>query len=112
MAKAWNLGAEERTRRLERAARAGLARWSRRRGSRAALRDPRTRRPHLRRGQHQKHADFLATALSRLDPAMIHGLHVVQSNLALSAHLDISSAALPKLDFCYSGDQGVRMARL
>jgi malonate decarboxylase alpha subunit len=38
---------------------------------------------------------------------------VVQSNLALSSHLDVFERGIArKLDFCYSGDQGVRMARL
>lgn len=64
-------------------------------------------------GNNQKHADFLAASLAKLDPAVIHDLHVVQSNLALPAHLDLFERGIAKrLDFCYSGDQGVRMARL
>jgi malonate decarboxylase alpha subunit len=114
MAKAWNLGAEERARRLERAARAGLGKVV----DAARLEELlyavlATGDRICVEGNNQKHADFLSTALARLDPARIHDLHVVQSNLALSSHLDIFERGIArKLDFCYSGDQGVRMARL
>ncbi len=112
--KAWNRGAEERTRRLERAARAGLGKVvdaTRIDALLLAVLAPGDR--ICVEGNNQKHADFLSAALARLDPAVIHGLHVVQSNLALSSHLDLFERGIArKLDFCYSGDQGVRMARL
>lgn len=64
-------------------------------------------------GNNQKHADFLARALAAADPARLHGLHIVQSNLALPPHLDVFERGIAaKLDFCYSGPQGVRMAEL
>jgi malonate decarboxylase alpha subunit len=64
-------------------------------------------------GNNQKHADFLARALAAADPARVHDLHVVQSNLALPPHLDIFELGIAsRLDFCYSGPQGVRMAQL
>lgn len=64
-------------------------------------------------GNNQKHADFLSACLAKVDPARIHDLHIVQSNLALAAHLDVFERGIArKLDFCYSGEQGVRMARL
>lgn len=64
-------------------------------------------------GDNQKHADFLSQCLARVDPARVHGLHIVQSNVALPAHLDIFESGIARrLDFCYSGDQGVRVARL
>src|SRR6218665_2244442 len=64
-------------------------------------------------GNNQKHADFLSAGLARVDPARVHGLHIVQSNIALASHLDIfDSGIATKLDFCYSGEQGVRMGRL
>jgi malonate decarboxylase alpha subunit len=114
MTKSWNLGAEERARRLERAARAGLGKVvdaARIDELLYAVLAPGDR--ICVEGNNQKHADFLSGALSRLDPAVIHGLHVVQSNLALSSHLDLFERGIArKLDFCYSGDQGVRMARL
>jgi malonate decarboxylase alpha subunit len=64
-------------------------------------------------GNNQKHADFLARALAAADPAKVNGLHIVQSNLALPPHLDVFEHGIArKLDFCYSGPQGVRMAQL
>ncbi|MDO9215876.1 MAG: malonate decarboxylase subunit alpha, partial [Lacisediminimonas sp.] len=64
-------------------------------------------------GNNQKHADFLSQCLARVNPELVHGLHIVQSNVALPAHLDIFDSGIAKrLDFCYSGDQGVRVARL
>lgn len=64
-------------------------------------------------GDNQKHADFLAKELSKLDPSIVHGLHIIQSNIALPSHLDVFERGIAsRLDFCYSGDQGVRLARL
>ncbi len=64
-------------------------------------------------GNNQKHADFLSACLARVDPARVHGLHIVQSNLALASHLDIFESGIArKLDFCYAGEQGVRLGRL
>lgn len=64
-------------------------------------------------GNNQKHADFLAGELARCSPERINGLHIVQSNIALPAHLDVFENGLAeKLDFCYSGPQGVRISRL
>lgn len=64
-------------------------------------------------GNNQKHADFLATALSKMDANLVHDLHIIQSNLALASHLDVFERGVAsRLDFCYSGDQGVRLARL
>jgi malonate decarboxylase alpha subunit len=64
-------------------------------------------------GNNQKHADFLAGALAKCNPERIHGLHIVQSNIALPAHLDVFERGIAdRLDFCYSGPQGLRLARL
>lgn len=64
-------------------------------------------------GNNQKHADFLAQCLAKVDPARVRDLHVVQSNLALPPHLDVFERGIARrLDFCYAGPQGVRMARL
>src|ERR1700688_4756126 len=38
-------------------------------------------------GDNQKQADFLASALAKVDPARVHDLHMVQSVLALPDHL-------------------------
>ncbi|MDB5852690.1 MAG: mdcA1 [Herminiimonas sp.] len=64
-------------------------------------------------GNNQKHADFLAQELARLDPALVHDLHIIQSNIALPTQLDVFERGIARtLDFCYSGEQGVRLARL
>jgi malonate decarboxylase alpha subunit len=110
----WDQGAREYQRRMDRAAAAGLEKVV-----------PAARVAELLscvlasgdricvEGNNQKHADFLSEALARLDPEVIHGLHVVQSNIALASHLDLFERGIARrLDFCYSGEQGVRMARL
>lgn len=64
-------------------------------------------------GNNQKHADFLSACLARVDPARVHDLHIVQSNIALPQHLDIFERGIARhIDFSYSGPQGVRMASL
>jgi malonate decarboxylase alpha subunit len=64
-------------------------------------------------GNNQKQADFLAAALSKVDPDVVHGLHIVQSVLALPEHLDIFEAGIAsRLDFSFAGPQATRLARL
>ncbi|HEY9025551.1 MAG TPA: malonate decarboxylase subunit alpha [Burkholderiaceae bacterium] len=64
-------------------------------------------------GNNQKQADFLARALTELDPAVVHDLHMVQSVLALPEHLDVfENGIASRLDFSFSGPQGARLARL
>lgn len=72
--------------------------------------------PHDRvclEGNNQKQADFLAQALVQLDPQRVHGLHMVQSVLALPQHLDVFDLGIAsRLDFSFSGPQGARLAAL
>jgi malonate decarboxylase alpha subunit len=64
-------------------------------------------------GNNQKQADFLARALTALDPAAVHSLHMVQSVLALPEHLDVfENGIASQLDFSFSGPQGARLAKL
>ncbi|MEO7010180.1 MAG: malonate decarboxylase subunit alpha, partial [Caldimonas sp.] len=64
-------------------------------------------------GNNQKQADFLAGALTRVDPQRVHDLHIVQSVLALPEHLDIFELGIAsRLDFSFSGPQGTRLAQL
>jgi malonate decarboxylase alpha subunit len=64
-------------------------------------------------GNNQKQADFLARALTALDPAAVHDLHMLQSVLALPEHLDVfENGIASRLDFSFSGPQGVRLAQL
>jgi malonate decarboxylase alpha subunit len=64
-------------------------------------------------GNNQKQADFLARALTQLDPARVHHLHMLQSVLALPEHLDIFAQGIAsQLDFSFAGPQSVRLAQL
>ncbi|MFZ6654340.1 malonate decarboxylase subunit alpha [Undibacterium sp. TJN19] len=64
-------------------------------------------------GNNQKQADFLAKALTQLDPARVHDLHMLQSVLALPEHLDVFEKGIAsKLDFSFSGPQAARLAKL
>jgi malonate decarboxylase alpha subunit len=64
-------------------------------------------------GNNQKQADFLARALTQLDPARVHHLHLLQSVLALPEHLDIFEQGIAsELDFSFAGPQSVRLAQL
>ncbi len=57
-------------------------------------------------GNNQKQADFLAKALTQVDPALVHDLHMVQSVLALPEHLDVFDKGIAtRLDFSFSGPQ-------
>ncbi|MDR6861309.1 acyl CoA:acetate/3-ketoacid CoA transferase alpha subunit [Variovorax guangxiensis] len=67
----------------------------------------------VREGNNQKQADFLAQALVQVDPQRVHGLHMVQSVLALPEHLDIfENGVAARLHFSFSGPQGARLAKL
>jgi len=64
-------------------------------------------------GNNQKQADFLARALTQVDPERVHDLHMLQSVLALPEHLDVfENGIASKLDFSFSGPQGSRLAQL
>src|ERR1700757_5435568 len=53
-------------------------------------------------GDNQKQADILASALADLDPAEVHDLHMVQSGVALPAHLDVFEKGIARrLDFSF-----------
>jgi malonate decarboxylase alpha subunit len=64
-------------------------------------------------GCNQKQADFLATALAGVNPQQVHGLHLVQSVIALPQHLDLfESGIASRVDFSFAGPQAARLARL
>jgi malonate decarboxylase alpha subunit len=64
-------------------------------------------------GNNQKQADFLAKALTQVDPQLVHDLHMVQSVLALPEHLDLFDMGIAsRLDFSFSGPQAGRLAQL
>jgi malonate decarboxylase alpha subunit len=114
----WNTKAENRAARLARAAQAlGADLAGRRVATEAvgklleAVLEPGDR--VCLEGNNQKQADFLARALVQVDPARVHGLHMVQSVLALPEHLDVfENGIAARLDFSFSGPQGGRLAKL
>src|SRR6202051_3864177 len=64
-------------------------------------------------GDNQKQADFLASALAKVDPARVHDLHMVQSVLALPDHLAWSARGIAnRLDFAFAGPQSRKLAEL
>jgi len=64
-------------------------------------------------GDNQKQADFLAQALAQADPNVLHDLHMVQSCIALDAHLDVFEKGIAKkVDFSFSGPQSGRLAEM
>jgi len=64
-------------------------------------------------GNNQKQADFLGKALTTLDPARIHDLHMLLSVLSLPEHLDVFEKGIAsRLDFSFSGPQAGRLAKL
>jgi len=64
-------------------------------------------------GNNQKQADFLARSLTQVDVQRVHGLHMLQSVLSLPEHLDLFEHGIAsRLDFSFSGPQGVRLAQL
>ncbi|MEA2081975.1 MAG: malonate decarboxylase subunit alpha [Elusimicrobiota bacterium] len=64
-------------------------------------------------GDNQKQADFLARAMSSLDPAKVNKLHMVQSSVVLPEHLDMFEKGIAeKLDFAFSGPQARRLYSL
>jgi len=64
-------------------------------------------------GNNQKQADFLGKALTKLDPARIHDLHMLLSVLSLPEHLDVFEKGIAsRLDFSFSGPQAGRLAKL
>jgi PAS domain S-box-containing protein len=64
-------------------------------------------------GDNQKQADVLAAALTDVDPAKIHDLHMVQSGVVLPEHLDVFEKGIARrLDYSYSGPQAARVVRL
>lgn len=63
-------------------------------------------------GDNQKQADFLAETLASVDVSRVHDLHIIQTGIVLTAHLDLFERGIAKkLDFSYSEPQGAALAR-
>jgi malonate decarboxylase alpha subunit len=64
-------------------------------------------------GDNQKQADFLSRALVQVDPACIHGLHLLISAISRPEHLTLFERGIARrVDFSYAGAQSLRLAQL
>ncbi len=61
----------------------------------------------------QKQADGFTRALSQVDPAKVHDLHVLKSGILLPEHLDLFDKGIARrLDYSYSGLHAARIAHM
>jgi malonate decarboxylase alpha subunit len=64
-------------------------------------------------GNNQKQADFLSRALAQVDPARVHGLHLLISSISRPEHLTLFERGIAqRVDFCFAGPQSLRVAQL
>ncbi|MBT2737816.1 malonate decarboxylase subunit alpha [Bacillus sp. ISL-7] len=64
-------------------------------------------------GNNQKQASFLSEALAQADPRKLYDLHMIMSSISRPEHLDLfESGIAKKVDFSYSGPQGLRIAQM
>jgi malonate decarboxylase alpha subunit len=64
-------------------------------------------------GNNQKQADFLSRSLVQLDPARIHGLHLLIGTIARPEHLTLFERGIARrVDFAFAGPQSLRLAQL
>ena len=64
-------------------------------------------------GDNQKQASFLSHALAQLDPAHVHGIHLLISSVTQPEHLQLFERGIArKIDFAFAGKQSLRMAQL
>lgn len=64
-------------------------------------------------GDNQKQANYLAAAMTQLDPGQINNLHMIQSAISLPDHLTLFEKGIAaKIDFSYSGPQSLRLATM
>jgi len=114
VSRTWDQARRDRARRLARARGVSPEKWvdpQRATALLEALLEPGDR--VCLEGDNQKQADFLARALSRVDPARVRDLHLVLSVLALPEHVELFERGIARrLDFSFSGPQAVRLAQL
>ncbi len=64
-------------------------------------------------GNNQKQADFLSRSLARLDPGIVHDLHLLIASISRPEHLDLFDQGIAHtIDFAYAGPQSLRVAQL
>ncbi|SAK85648.1 malonate decarboxylase subunit alpha [Caballeronia fortuita] len=63
-------------------------------------------------GNNQKQADFLSRSLAKVDPQIIHDLHLIIPSVSRAEHLDLFERGIArKLDFAYAGAQSLRVSQ-
>jgi malonate decarboxylase alpha subunit len=63
-------------------------------------------------GNNQKQADFLARALTGMNPDKVNHLHLIMPSVSLPEHLDLFELGIArKLDFAYAGAQSLRISQ-
>jgi len=64
-------------------------------------------------GDNQKQADFLSRSLADVDPAKVHGVHLLISSISRPEHLTLFERGIThRVDFSYAGAQSLRVAQL
>lgn len=64
-------------------------------------------------GNNQKQADFLSRMLARVNPELVHDLHLLISVLSRPEHLDLFEKNIAsKVDFSFAGPQALRLAHM
>ena len=64
-------------------------------------------------GNNQKQADFLSRSLAKVDPAKVHGLHMLISSISRPEQIDIFETGIARrIDFAFAGPQSLRVAQL
>ena len=63
-------------------------------------------------GNNQKQADFLSRSLAKVDPEIVHGLHLIIPAVSRAEHLDLFERGIArKLDFAFAGAQSLRISQ-
>lgn len=64
-------------------------------------------------GDNQKQADFLSRSLARVDPDIVHDIHLLISSISRPEHLTLFERGIAhKVDFSFAGPQSLRVAQL
>src|ERR1700726_3730999 len=64
-------------------------------------------------GDNQKQADFLSRSLVKVDPRILHGLHLIISSISRPEHLTLFELGIAKkVDFAFARPQSLRVSQL
>ena len=64
-------------------------------------------------GNNQKQADFLSRSLAKVDPALVHDIHLLIASISRPEHLTLFEQGIARrVDFSFAGPQSLRVAQL